>query len=84
MIARNVEQQAGGRWAVWYGHATRRFWAVPRGKYWDGHIEATNALELLARIGEVEAWFGASGGTAGRHRAEAAPARTPVGSWGPA
>lgn len=60
-IARNVQRQTGGRWVVWFGHFTGHLWAIPRGRYWDGHIEAVSAVELLARIGEVDAWFGSGG-----------------------
>jgi len=81
-IARSLEQQTGGRWVIWYGHHTGRFWAIPRGRHWNGLIEADGALEMLIRIGEVDAWFGIDGTTPARRRAETVPVRTPVGAWG--
>jgi len=55
--AKNIQRQTGGRWVVWYGRATGRLWAVCRAGYWPGLIEATSAIEMLTRIGEVDAWF---------------------------
>jgi len=56
-IARHLQRQTGGRWAVWYGHTTGRLWAVCRGGYWPGLVEAGTAAEMMMRIGEVDAWY---------------------------
>lgn len=57
-IARDLQAQTHGRWVIWFGHHTRSFWAITRGDHWSGHIEARTPRELIARLAEVDAWFG--------------------------
>ena len=73
-IARDLQKQTKGRWVIWFGHHTRSFWAVTRGRHWNGLIEARDVPALLRRLAEVDALFGT-----GR------PAvRSASGAWAPA
>jgi len=71
--AKNIQQHAGDHWVVWYGRATGRFWAVCRGGWFRGLLEAASPLEMLSRIGEVDAWHGTAGFRS--------PRRAATGAW---
>jgi len=71
--ARNIQRQAGSHWMVWFGHSTGRFWAVCRGGWFRGLLEAASPLEMLSRIGEVDAWHGTAGFRS--------PRRAATGAW---
>ncbi|WP_289008546.1 hypothetical protein [uncultured Thermomonospora sp.] len=55
----DLECRTGGRWVFWYGHYTRRWWAMPRPPYpWFGLTEGRTPADLLARVREVEKYYG--------------------------
>lgn len=56
-IARRVQDGTEGRWLVWYGHRTGRYWATPT---WPGAnrlVEARTLDDLRAVMGEVDAFY---------------------------
>lgn len=56
--ARELQDRTDG-WIIWYGHATARYWAMPRPPYpWWGLVEGDTPERLTARLTRVEANYG--------------------------
>ncbi|REE97126.1 hypothetical protein DFJ69_2582 [Thermomonospora umbrina] len=54
--ARVIQEATRGRWLVWYGWYTRRFWATPRAPYpWYGLMEAATPAGLWEQIDGLDA-----------------------------
>lgn len=59
IAARRFQRHTGGRWVIWYGHATGRFWAMPRPPNpWRGLVEAATLESLAARLTEIDTFHG--------------------------
>lgn len=55
----DLECRTGGRWVFWYGHYTRRWWAMPRAPYpWFGLVEGHTPPDLLVKVREIEEYYG--------------------------
>ena len=67
-VLADLQRQIGAGWLTWYGHHTRRWWATPRAPYpWLGLVEGRTPADLLARVREVEAFYGSRRDGARRH-----------------
>jgi hypothetical protein len=56
--ARRLQEHTSGRWSVWYGHSTGRYWAIrkPPGIY--GLVEGATPDDLITAMNEVDAFYG--------------------------
>ena len=55
----DLVEQTGGQWVIWYGHYTRRWWAMPRAPYpWFGLVEGHTPPDLLVKVREIEEYYG--------------------------
>jgi hypothetical protein len=58
MIAHRVQDRTHGRWVVWFGRRTGRYWAMPRRRDLNRLLEARTPEGLLAAMGEIDAFYG--------------------------
>jgi hypothetical protein len=57
-IAHRVQDRMEGRWVVWFGRRTGRYWAMSRRRELNRLVEARTPEGLLAAMDEIDAFYG--------------------------
>jgi hypothetical protein len=56
-IARRLQGHTGGRWSIWYGHSTRRYWAIRKPPGTHRLVEGATPDELITAMNEVDTFY---------------------------